>query len=137
MNRIAVTLVFAIAATPVAAFAAGSCDGANPTITSVALRNVSHTPYLNLYHVTATVTNLGSSPQPGDVLQFVDVEQYGGRLDDRGVPPLAPGESYTVNYIWPRSSQAGKWTSPLAFQLRPVTSAPNSCAARKGAAITV
>lgn len=138
MNRIAVTLVFVIAAAPAAAFAQGTCDGANPTVTAVSLRNVSHTQYLDFYHVTATVTNTGSEAQSGDVLQFVDVMQYGGRLDDRGIPPLAPGESYTVNYIWPRSSQAGKLTSPLHFRVRPVTSAANSCAARKsGAAITV
>jgi len=139
MNSIAVTLVLTIAATPVAAFAAGTCDGANPTVTAVSLRTVSRTSYLNLYHVTATVTNLGSQPQAGDVLQFVDVVQYGGRLDDRGVPPLAPGESYRVSYIWPRSSDAGKWTSPLDFQLRPVAgSASSSCAARKsGAGITI
>ena len=138
MNRIAVTLVLALAAAPATAFAQGTCDGANPTVTSVSLRNVSHTQYLNLYHVTATVTNTGSVPQSGDVLQFVDVMQYGGRLDDRGIPPLAPGESYTVSYVWPRSAQAGKWTSPLRFRMRPVTSGSNSCAARQsGAAITV
>lgn len=132
MNSIAATLVLAIGATPVAALAAGTCDGAKPAVTSVSLRTISHTAHLNLYHVTATITNLGSQAQSGDVLQFVDVVQYGGRLDDRGVPPLAPGESYTVNYIWPRSSDAGAWTSPLGFQVRPVTASLSSnCAARK------
>jgi|HubBroStandDraft_4_1064222.scaffolds.fasta_scaffold00004_90 hypothetical protein len=138
MNSIAATLVLAIATTPVAALAAGTCDGANPTVTSVSLRAISHTAHLNLYHVTATVTNLGGQAQPGDVLQFVDVVQYGGRLDDRGVPPLAPGESYTVSYIWPRSSDAGAWTSPLDFRVRPITAFQSSnCAARKSGGITV
>ncbi len=138
MNRIALTIAILLAAAPVSAFASTGCDGPDPAVTSVSLRNVSHTPYLNLYHVTATITNLGSQSEAGDALQFVDVMQYGGRLDDRGVPPLAPGESYTVSYTWPRSSDAGKWTSPLNFRVRTITSPGGTCAAGKtSAGITV
>jgi hypothetical protein len=138
MNSIAVTIATLFAAMPVSALAAASCDGPNPSVTSVTLRTVSHTPYLNLYHVTATVTNLGSTAQPGSALQFVDVVQYGGRLDDRSVPPLAPGQSYTVDYTWPRSTQAGNLTSPLDFRVRSLTPASAACGAESaGAGITV
>jgi hypothetical protein len=130
------SLVFlALAQLPVAAAAA--CDGANPAVTAVTLQSVSRTQHLNLYHVTAKVTNIGSEPQAGNVLQFVDVVQYDGRLDDRGIPPLAPGESFLVTYVWPRSSDAGRLTSPLNFRIRAV--APGEgCAPSKGSAgITV
>ena len=137
MHRLGVMLAILLASAPVSALAAANCDGPNPAVTSVALRNVSHTPHLDFYHVTATVTNLGSQAQPGDALQFVDVVQYGGRLDDRGIPPLAPGQSYTIDYTWPRSADAGKMTSPLDFRMRSVTSSTDSCAATKAAAITV
>jgi hypothetical protein len=100
------------------AVAANTCDGSNLAVTAVSLRSVSRTPYLHLYHITATVTNVGSQAQAGNALQFVDVVQYGGRLDDRGIPPLAPGQSYTVSYVWPRSADAGSGTSPLDFRLR-------------------
>jgi hypothetical protein len=137
MHRFGVTLAILLASAPVSALAAANCDGPNPAVTSVALRAVSHTPHLDFYHVTATVTNLGSQAQPGDALQFVDVVQYGGRLDDRGVPPLAPGQSYTVDYTWPRSADAGKMTSPLDFRMRSAASPAGNCATTKAAGITV
>ncbi|HEX3671573.1 MAG TPA: hypothetical protein VHT92_07720 [Candidatus Cybelea sp.] len=136
MYRFGVALAILLASAPLSALAAANCDG--PSVTSVALRTVSHTPHIDYYHVTATVTNVGSQGQPGDALQFVDVVQYGGRLDDRGVPPLAPGQSYTIDYTWPRSADAGKMTSPLDFRMRSVTPSAGSCSATKaGAGITV
>jgi CARDB len=132
------TLVLLVLAQVPAVAAAASCDGANPVVTTVTLQSVGKTPYLNLYHLTATVTNRGNQAQAGNALQFVDIVQYGGRLDDRGVPPLGPGESYTVNYIWPRSADAGKGTSPLDFRIRSVAPMTDSCTPGKGSAgITV
>lgn len=105
--------------------AAATCGG--PRVTAVAVRSVSPTRYLNYYHVTATVTNRGEA-QPADVLQFVDVNQYGDRLDDRGVPPLATGQTYTVSYTWKRAVDAGSGTTPLNFSVRPVApSSVNDC----------
>jgi hypothetical protein len=135
MIRITALVLFILVQVPIGIRAA-ACDGAGPAITSVALQSLTRTRYLDLYHVTATVTNLGNEAQPGNVLQFVDVDQYGGRLDDRGVPPLAPGQSYTVTYVWPRSAEAGKWTSPLDFRIRLV--APGqTCRLPKAEGITV
>jgi hypothetical protein len=116
--------------------AAAACSTANPAVTAVTLQSVTRTPYLNLYHVSATVTNNGAA-QSGDVLQFVDVVQYGGRLDDRGVPPLAPGQSYTVTYVWPRSSEAGRLTSPLNFRIRTIGSSAESCSTARSGGITI
>ncbi|HVR46537.1 MAG TPA: CARDB domain-containing protein [Candidatus Binatia bacterium] len=97
---------------------AAACGG--PTVTAVTVQSMNSTRYLNYYHVTATVTNRGDATQAGNVLQFIDVNQYGNRLDDRGVPPLAPGQSYTITYVWKRAVDAGKWTTPLDFRVRPV-----------------
>jgi CARDB protein len=135
MMRTTALVLFLLVAIPTGARAA-TCDGAGPTITSVTLHDLTRTRYLDLYHLTATVTNLGNQAQPGNVLQFVDVVQYGARLDDRGVPPLAPGQSYTVSYIWPRSTDAGKMTSPLDFHIR-LAEPELSCAPAKGRGITV
>jgi hypothetical protein len=135
MIRATALVLFLLSQIPIAGLAA-TCDGANPAITSVTLQGLTRTRHLDLYHVTATVTNLGSEAQPGNVLQFVDVSQYGARLDDRGVPPLGRGQSYTVSYVWPRSADAGKWTSPLDFRVRLVAPAQN-CAAPKTGGITV
>lgn len=133
MNRaVGLSLVF-VAFAPAAA---GAQNCARPAVTAVSVSGVTHTPYLDLYHVRATVTNLTNQPQAGNVLQFVDVVQYDARLDDRGVPPLAPGESYTITYVWPRSADAGKLTSPLNFRIRSVE--PAECVQGGGSAgITV
>lgn len=130
MIRITAVALFVLAQIPVGAQAA--CDGANPAITSVTLHGMTHTRYLDLYRVTATVTNVGGSAQSGNVLQFVDVAQYGARLDDRGIPPLAPGQSYTVAYVWPRSADAGRLTSPLDFHVRLVSPQADACSSRVG-----
>jgi len=137
MIRIAAIVLFVLIQIPIASRAV-TCDGTGPAITSVNLQSLTRTRYLDFYHVTATVTNLGNQAQPGNVLQFVDVNQYGGRLDDRGVPPLAPGQSYTVSYVWPRSTDAGKLTSPLDFRLRLVgSSSAQSCSTHGSGGITV
>jgi hypothetical protein len=118
--------------------AAAACSSASPAVTAVTLQSVTRTPYLNLYKVSATVTNSGGEAQSGDVLQFVDVVQYGGRLDDRGIPPLGPGQSYTVTYVWPRSADAGKLTSPLNFRIRYVgPSGAQSCTSSRSSGITI
>jgi hypothetical protein len=95
-------------------------------MTSVSVHSVTKTRFLNEYRVVGTVTNVGGAMQGSNVLQFVDINQYGSRLDDRGVPPLAPGQSYSVAYVWNRSVDAGNWTTPLSFHLRGVAPLPVS-----------
>ncbi len=54
------------------------------------------------------MTNLGSAGQPNNTLQFVDIWQYGNKLDDKGIPPLAPGQSANFSYMWQRSAEAAR-----------------------------
>ncbi len=126
MIRTIALAVFVATQVPGIAIAA-SCGG--PTFTAVTVQSTSSTRYLNDYHVTATVTNRGDTGQAGNVLQFIDVNQYGDRLDDRGVPQLASGQSYTITYVWKRAVDAGKWTTPLDFSVRPVAPSPGDCVA--------
>jgi len=131
MTRTIALAVFVAAQLPGAAVSCGS-----PAVTAVRVHSVTPTRYLNYYHVTATVTNRGDETQAANVLQFVDVNQYGNRLDDRGIPPLAPGQSYTVSYTWKRAVDAGKWTTPLDFSIRPVAPLSGNDCVAAGSSIT-
>ena len=108
--------LFLAAIVPPAAPAA-TCAGPNPAITSVAVKNVTSNGSVSVYHLVGTVTNLGSQGQPSDTLQFVDVYVDQVKHDDRGVPPLGPGKSYTFGYDWTRSVQAGNGTTTANFRI--------------------
>lgn len=117
MIRTISIVLFLLAQTGAAAVAA-TCAGANPAITAVAVKNVTSDGRLNDYHIVGTVTNLGSSGQPNNTLQFVDIWQYGNKLDDKGIPPLAPGQSASFSYMWQRSAEAARGTTVLNFRMR-------------------
>jgi hypothetical protein len=119
--------------------AAMTCGGTEPGVVAVTLHGVTRTQYLDRYRIQATVSNSGERAQAGDTLQFLDVMYYGTRIDARGIPPLAPGQSYTVTYVWPRSVDAGRLTSPLNFEVRPVSpgSSEGCTGGGRGAGITV
>lgn len=108
--------LFLIALMPRAAPAA-TCAGPNPAITSVVVKNVTSNGSVSVYHMSGTVTNLGSQGQPSDTLQFVDVYVDQVKHDNRGIPPLAPGQSYTFGYDWTRSAQAGNGTTTAHFRI--------------------
>ncbi|MBV8344058.1 MAG: hypothetical protein JO190_03570 [Candidatus Eremiobacteraeota bacterium] len=115
MLRFAIILFVALSQIPTAASA---CYGADTAMTSVVVQYVTHTQYANVYHIAATVENVGGQSQSSDVLQFVDVSQYGMRLDARGLPPLAVGASHKVAYLFVRSRDAGANTTTLDFSIR-------------------
>ena len=117
MIRTISIVLFLLAQTGAAAVAA-SCAGANPAITSVAVKNVTSDGRLNDYHIVGTVTNLGSAGQPNNTLQFVDIWQYGNKLDDKSIPPLAPGQSSSFSYVWQRSAEAPRGSTVLNFRVR-------------------
>ncbi|HLX26012.1 MAG TPA: CARDB domain-containing protein [Candidatus Cybelea sp.] len=119
MIRVLSALLVLLGLTPGAAVAA-SCAGANPAITSVTVKNVTTSGQLNTYHLAGTVTNLGSQGQPSNTLQFVDIYVDQMKKNDRGIPPLAPGQSYTFGFDWPRSSDAGSGTTTVHFRVRMV-----------------
>lgn len=119
MIRVLTAIVFALALAPAAAPAA-TCAGANPAITSVVVKNVTSNGRVNTYHIVGTVTNLGSVGQPSNTLQFVDIYVDRMKRDDRGIPPLAPGQSYTFGYDWTRATDAGPGTTTAHFRIRMV-----------------
>lgn len=117
MIRALPALLFILAIAPAAAPAA-TCAGADPAITSVAVKNVTSDGKTNQYHIVGTVTNAGSQAQASDTRQFVDIYVNQMKRDDRGVPPLAPGQSYTFSYTWVRAVDAGTGTTTAHFQIR-------------------
>jgi hypothetical protein len=119
MIRLLTAILFALALVPGPAPAAG-CAGANPAITSAVVKNVTTSGGLNNYHIVGTVTNLGTQGQPSNTLQFVDVYIDGQKRNDRGIPPLAPGQSYNFGFDWSRSTGAGPGTTTVRFRIRMV-----------------
>ncbi len=117
MIRSITLAIFATALAPLAAPAA-TCAGADPAITTVKMQNVTSSGSLNYYHMVGTVTNLGAAAQASNVLQFVDIYRDGQRLDDRGIPPLGPGKSYTFSFVWPRAVDAGQNSTTMRFSIR-------------------
>jgi subtilase family serine protease len=120
MLRITIILTLLALVQPSVASATASCGGANPSITGVAVQSVSPQGGpngLNRYNLVGTVVNMGSEAQASNVLQFVDIYAYGNKLDERGIPPLRPGQSYTFTYPWLRSTGAGNGTTTLNFQI--------------------
>jgi len=112
-----------------AAPAAAACSGAAPSIASVAVKNMTIQGGLDAYELRGTVVNRGSSAQASGVMQFVDIYAGGIKLDSKGIPPLAAGQSYTFSYVSSRSRDAGDGTSKLTFQLDPQPSSQDCNAA--------
>jgi len=96
---------------------ASVCTGADPAIVQAAVRSVTPNGDLNRYVVAITVTNQGNAGQPGNTLQSVAVYQDGEKVDQKGLPPLRPGQSATVRYAFDRSHLARERTTDLRFQL--------------------
>ena len=116
MLAIPILTVFLVSSNTIALSPPG-CNGPDPAIVSVAVKNVDHNGAINVYHIRGTVTNAGKRAQTSNVLQFVDVYLNDQKTDARGVPPLRPGQSYTFGYDFQRSTDAGDGTSQLRFQL--------------------
>jgi subtilase family serine protease len=116
MSRIAILALLGFVAT-LGTAPAPTCAGANPAIVSVGVQNVVPTGGLNTYRITGTVTNLGDESQANNVLQFVDMYMVKERLDAKGIPPLAPGQSYTFAFDYQRSRDAGTGSTNLRFQI--------------------
>jgi hypothetical protein len=116
MIRTLPILFFLVAQGAIAAGAA-TCAGTNPAITRVAVQSVTSGP-VNQYHLIGTVVNFGSQHQSSDTLQFVDIYQYGVKLDAKAIPPLARLQSATFSYTWPRNPEAARGTTTLDFRIR-------------------
>jgi hypothetical protein len=117
MIRIVMIAALLLVSQSTAALASTACAGADLALVSAAVTGVSSDGTLNRYDFSGTVTNMGSSAQGADTLQFVNVYAGGVKLDAKGIPPLKPGESYKFSYASMPSRDAGNGTTKLAFQL--------------------
>lgn len=96
--------------------AAASC--ANPSIVSTAVQSATTDPHgLTHYTVGITVQNLGTLRQRSDLLQSIDVELDGERVDVIGLLPLRPRQTQHVMYSFVRSAEAGAGSTSLVFTL--------------------
>jgi hypothetical protein len=116
MLAISILSVFLVSSNAIALAPTG-CNGADPAIVSVAVKNVSQNGPINVYHLAGTVTNVGNRNQTSNVLQFVNIYVNRQKLDSRGIPPLRRGQSYTFGYDFQRSHDAGDGSSSFRFQL--------------------
>jgi hypothetical protein len=116
MSRTITLALLVLVPLTTAAAAAATCDGVDVAITHVGVTNVTTNGTVNRYTITGTLTNLGTRAQSSNILQFVNISQYGQKLDARSVPPLAPGQSHSFTWEWQRSSDAGRGTSTIDFR---------------------
>jgi hypothetical protein len=132
MTRTSTTLFLVLALAPAAAPAA-ACLGPNPAITHVAVQSTSSSGGVNRYHIVGAVTNLGTTGQPSNVLQFVDIydAQTMTKLDSRGISPLSVGATVHFTYDWKRSSEAQAGSSTLLFRMNMVQG--SNCSPANGA----
>jgi hypothetical protein len=115
------TLATLLLLLPAVSAPAATCHGSDPQITSVVVKSVETAGSANRYHLNGTVVNMGATGQPSNLLQSVDIFNAEDKLDTKSIPPLKPGESFTFTYVSVRSSQAGKGTTQLGFQLDPIS----------------
>jgi hypothetical protein len=101
-----------------------TCVGSDPAIVSASSKSVGQEGGVNRYRLSVTVKNLGSAKQASNVLQSVEFIQNSVKVDQKGVPPLKPGQSYTVTRDYLRSVDAGVGTTPFVFRLRIVKPTP-------------
>jgi CARDB len=94
-----------------------TCSGADPAIAAVHPWLASSTPNVSRYKIGITVANVGRMKQAANVLQSVVMHQNDVKTDSKGVPPLRPGQSYTVTFTMARSSDADVNTTQLRFEL--------------------
>jgi subtilase family serine protease len=111
-------LFIVLAALVSPSLASAGCHGFDLGISSVKVANVTSNGSLNHYTLVGTVTNTGDTKEPSNARQFVDIFTNGQRVNDRGIPPLSPGQSYTFSYVWQRSTDAGNATTLMRFSLR-------------------
>lgn len=115
MIRILSVIFFVLAQGAIGATAA-TCSGANPVITRVFVQSVTPGP-ANQYHLVGTVVNMGSQHQGPNIQQFAAIYQYGIKLDEKGIPPLARLQSATFTYTWLRNPDAAKGSTTLDFKI--------------------
>lgn len=117
MFRILTVALFASLLIPAAPASAAGCVGANPAITDVSVQSVVPQGRAMRWTLAGTVENLGTQGQPTNVLQSVAVYAYGQKLDERSIPPLRAGQTFSWIYPYMRAFDAGKGTTTLDFRI--------------------
>ena len=112
---LALAIVALASSLPTATTAA--CTGAKPAIVSARVTGTTPDGSLTRYEVTVAVKNAGSQNQSAKVLQSVAIVEDDVKVDQKGIPPLAAGQSYTFPYSFVRASDAGTGTTKLDLQL--------------------
>lgn len=100
-----------------AAPAAAGCVGSNPAMTDVRVQSVVPERRAMRWTLAGTVENLGTQSQPLNVLQSVAIFAYGQKLDQRSIPPLRAGQTFSFIYPYVRAVDAGKGTTTLDFRI--------------------
>jgi len=106
---LATTLIAQIGAAP-------SCSSTAVAIASASVARTVQLGAMNHYELRVTVTNNGA-PQAGNVLQDVAIYRDGSKADQKGVPPLGAGQSYSFTYGYDRNADAGTGSSTFTFVL--------------------
>ena len=115
MLTIGLLAALVFAPTPVIA---ATCSGADPAITHVsASQPTTDAAGVNHYTLSITVTNLGDRKQTSNLLQSVQIWEDRQKVDQKGIPPLAPDQSYRFSYNTPRNSDAAMGSTRFDFRL--------------------
>jgi len=103
--------------TALLAMASGAaCPGADPAITNVTTSLAAGTD-VNTYTLDVTITNLGSVRQPSNTLQSVVIYLDGQKKDEKGLPPLGPGKTYSFPYLVHRNADAARGSTAVRLRL--------------------
>ena len=95
----------------------GACT--SPAISSVMVERTTQDGALNDYQLRINVVNSGGASQAGNVLQSVDIFRNGTKVDQKGVPPLKAGGSYSFVYSFSRNSDAAERSTTFTFRMDP------------------
>jgi subtilase family serine protease len=116
---------------------AAACTGANPAIVTVQPRLASTDENnVNHYEIAVTVQNLGTMKQAGNVLDSVTMRQDSTKVDQKGLQPLAPGQSQTVVFNVARAAGAANGSTHLHFAIKftqPLPPGDEDCNSDNGA----
>jgi hypothetical protein len=96
---------------------ASAAQAGQVAITSAVVKSTTASGAIRTVNVAVTVTNRGSAKEPSNVLQSVVTVQDGTKTGTKGIPPLAPGASYTFVYSFQRAAGAHPGSTRLTFHL--------------------
>jgi CARDB len=96
-----------------------ACAGPGPAVASAKVDRMTPNGELNTYQLRVSVVNRGDVSQAGNVLQSVDIFRNGTKVDQKGVPPLKAGGTYSFVYPFSRNSDAGDGTTTFTFRMDP------------------